>query len=296
PCTEEGVLSAGCSLTNLTLLEDCLCTNDTLLSGMSTCVQTSCPFSEQVTTGSLLIATCAAFPIESRVSDLGFGLHYWDVQVANAAHLLQIFYAVEIIYTWVKLVAKASIILLYMRVFTARWFHLVCYGCLCYCGLSVISFTFVIAFQCRPVEAIWNHFIVGQCLDVNAIGYAGAVLSIVEDIVLVLLPIPELRKLQISARQRIGVGLMFGLASFATVTSMIRLKYLVQFSKTFDATYDNVNTVVWSLIEATCIIVCGSLPPLRPWFGKLVVSISTLKTRRPGDAGSAIPGKRNITN
>lgn len=41
---------------------------------------------------------------------------------------------------------------------------------------------------------------------------------------------------------------------------------------------DNVDTIVWSMIELTCIIVCGSLPPLRPWFGKLIPSIETLKS------------------
>lgn len=254
---------------NITLLESCVCTNNTLMSGLSTCVQTSCDFNDQVTSGNLLMTMCAAFPIESRVQDvrtvaivalvlsstivtarciarfqltgrlwsddwtaifatiillggaglelasanLGFGLHFWDVYVSKAARLLQMFFTVEIFYTWIKLIAKASIIFLYMRVFTARWFRFACYACLGYCFLSLTIFTFVIAFQCTPVEAVWNRFISGKCLDVNAIGYSGAVLSVVEDLVLIVLPIPELRKLQISGRKRIGVGLMFALAS-----------------------------------------------------------------------------------
>lgn len=146
-------------------------------------------------------------------ADLGFGLHFWDVYVSKATRLLQMFYTIEIFYTWVKLIAKASIIFLYMRVFTARWFRWACYACLAYCCISLTIFTFIIAFQCTPVEVIWNRFITGKCLDVNAIGYSGAVLSVVEDLVLIVLPIPELRKLQISGRKRIGVGLMFALAS-----------------------------------------------------------------------------------
>ncbi|KAH8647201.1 integral membrane protein [Xylariales sp. PMI_506] len=352
PCAMEGVLGGGCSLTNVTLLEDCLCTNNTLLSGMSTCVQTSCQFSDQVISGNLLTSMCAAFPIESRVkevrtvaivalvlsfvvvsarcaarlqrtgklwsddwtaiisalmliggaglelasAELGFGLHFWDVYVTKAARLLQIFYTVEILYTWIKLIAKASIILLYMRVFIARWFRLACYGCLTYCALSLIAFTFAIAFQCRPVSAIWDRFTSGQCLDVNAIGYAGAVLSVVEDVVLIILPIPELRKLQISGRQRLGVGFMFALASFATITSMIRLKYLVEFSKTYDSTWDNVDAIVWSMIELTCIIVCGSLPPLRPWFGQLVPSINSLRSTGWGSGQSKGAKKPETSN
>ncbi|KAH6658663.1 hypothetical protein BKA67DRAFT_501427, partial [Truncatella angustata] len=313
PCVLEGVFGGGCPTTDVKLVEDCICTNNTLMSGLSTCVQSSCRFSDQVTAGTLLMSMCAAYPKESRVNDvrtvaivalvlddwtaifatiillggagmelasaeLGFGRHFWDVPVTRASRLLQIFYTVEIFYTWIKLIAKASILLLYMRVFTARWFKFACYSCLAYCCVSLTVFTFVIAFQCTPVEAIWNRFVTGSCLNVNAIGYSGAILSVVEDVVLIVLPIPELRKLQISGRKRIGVGLMFALASFATVTSLVRLKYLVQFAQSFDSTFDNVDTIVWSMIELTCIIVCGSLPPLRPWFGKLIPSIETFKS------------------
>ncbi|KAK6073285.1 hypothetical protein SCUP515_06897 [Seiridium cupressi] len=247
PCVVKGILGGNCPMTNITLLEDCVCTNNTILASLSNCVQTSCQFSDQVTSGNLLMSMCAAYPKESRVNEvrtvalvalilsstvvaarctarlqltgrlwsddwtaifativllggaglelasanLGFGLHFWDVYVTKAARLLQMFYTVEIFYTWVKLIAKASVIFLYMRVFPARWFRL----------------------ACTPVEAIWNRFVAGKCLDVNAIGYSGAVLSVVEDLVLILLPIPELRKLQISGRKRVGVGLMFALAS-----------------------------------------------------------------------------------
>jgi hypothetical protein len=151
--------------------------------------------------------------LELAGADLGFGLHFWDVEASKATKLLQIFYTIEIFYIWVKLIAKASIIFLYMRVFTTRWFQLACYGCLVYCCLSLIIFTFIVAFQCTPVEAIWDRFSSGTCFDVNAIGYSGGVLSVVEDLVLILLPIPELRKLRISGRKRIGVGLMFALSS-----------------------------------------------------------------------------------
>ncbi|KAI1335881.1 integral membrane protein [Xylariaceae sp. FL0016] len=332
PCVTEGVLDASCPLTSLTGLSDCLCTNITTQASMSECVQTSCSFKDQVDSGNLLMGLCAAYPKQSRTTEvkivaimavaatlvvviprcvarihltgrlwsddylaitsalllvgggglelasaeLGFGRHFWDVYVTNASRLLQIFYAVEIIYTWVKLIAKASIIAMYLRVFTGRGFRWACFACLGYCGISLTIFTFVIAFQCRPVEAIWNRFIAGQCLDVNAIGYAGAIMSVVEDLVLMVLPIPELRKLQVSSAKRVGVALMFVLASFATVTSMIRLKFLVQFSATFDSTYDNVDAIVWSMIELTCVIVCGSLPPLRPYLGKMFPSLETI--------------------
>lgn len=151
--------------------------------------------------------------LELRGAQLGFGLHFWDIDSNNATVMLQLFYVLELFYTWIKLIAKASIVLMYMRIFTGPKFRWACYACLGYCVMSLLAFTFALAFQCKPVESIWNRYITGQCLDVNAIGFTGAILSIVEDVVLMVLPIPELRKLKISGRKRIAVGLMFALAS-----------------------------------------------------------------------------------
>ncbi|KAI0470115.1 integral membrane protein [Xylariaceae sp. FL0804] len=218
--------------------------------------------------------------IELASAELGFGKHFWDISVTDASTLLQMFYAVQIVYTWVKLAAKASILAMYLRVFTGRKFRWACWACLGYCFVSLTVFTFLLAFQCRPVEAVWNRVITGKCLDLNAIGYAGAILSVAEDLALMVLPVPELRKLQISTAKRLGVAMMFILASFATVTSMVRLKFLVQFSTTLDSTFDNVDIIVWSMIELTCVIVCGSLPPLRPYLGKLLPSLATIRSFR----------------
>lgn len=50
---------------------------------------------------------------------------------------------------------------------------------------------------------------------------------------------------------------------------MVRLKYLVMFSSTLDTTWDNVDIVIWSIIEEFCAILCASLPALRPLLQKV---------------------------
>lgn len=65
---------------------------------------------------------------------------------------------------------------------------------------------------------------------------------------------------------------------------------------------DNVDTILWSLIELTCIVICGSLPSLRPWADKLIPSIETIERAICGGARSksrtnTISSKSgNITN
>lgn len=216
-----------------------------------------------------LVLLIGAAGTELASAQLGFGLHFWDVDVHNFTPLLKMFYSMEIIYTWTKNVAKVSILLLYKRVFTAVWFRRGVYVLLAYSGVLAVTWTFVLAFQCNPVALSWDHSLTGRCLNVNVIGYLGAILSVAEDVAIIILPLPELRKLQISTTKRIGVGVMLAIASFAVVTSIIRLKYLVDFSKSYDASYDNVDAAMWSFIEIICTVICGSLPPLRPWLSRL---------------------------
>ncbi|KAK2048311.1 hypothetical protein LZ31DRAFT_57415 [Colletotrichum somersetense] len=62
---------------------------------------------------------------------------------------------------------------------------------------------------------------------------------------------------------------MFCLGLFATITSIIRLQYLVLFSHTYDPTWDNSSVVVWSSIEVNVAILCGSFPALLPLLKKI---------------------------
>ncbi|KAH8901235.1 hypothetical protein GQ53DRAFT_674412 [Thozetella sp. PMI_491] len=354
PCVLDGIQAAKCPITDVTLLADCMCTNVTMQSDMSTCVQTSCHFDDQVLAVNVQTRLCAPYPKDSRVSEikntaiatiaivlpiatarcavrfqigrtlwlddwmtivatlfllavggtqlagslLGFGLHYWTVDVNNATRLLQLFYSAQIFYIAVQVFAKVAILVLYGRVFNrTRWFKLAIRAGIIFMFGHGAIFIMVIIFQCTPVAAVWDRSLAGKCLNVNAVGYVGAVLAVVEDIVLIVLPMPELWKLQLEGRKRVSIAIMFGAASFATVASMIRLKYIVQFSKTYDTTWDNVDIVVWSMIELLCAVVCGSLPPLRPWFGPLFPSISITWKKRSGQPGSrSNPSRTRASN
>ncbi|RDW75393.1 hypothetical protein BP6252_06535 [Coleophoma cylindrospora] len=74
-------------------------------------------------------------------------------------------------------------------------------------------------------------------------------------------------------KKRIALIFLFSLGSFACITSMIRLKYIISYGTSADLTYDNVDVVTWSMLEAFMAIVCASLMCLRPLLVKLLPSI-----------------------
>jgi hypothetical protein len=70
-----------------------------------------------------------------------------------------------------------------------------------------------IAFQCIPVNAVWDLDVKGRCIDSSAIIFTGAAVGIFEDIVIILLPVPELIGLSLTLRKRLGVIFLFSLGS-----------------------------------------------------------------------------------
>jgi hypothetical protein len=76
-----------------------------------------------------------------------------------------------------------------------------------------IIFLGLVIFQCHPLQFIWNRQLKGTCLDLTAIGYAGAASNIIEDIGLFIMPIPVLLKLQLGVRKRLGLFVLFSLGS-----------------------------------------------------------------------------------
>lgn len=66
-------------------------------------------------------------------------------------------------------------------------------------------------FQCFPVAYAWDKDLAGKCVDYNTVSWVNAAVNILQDMLVVLLPIPELQILQLGVRKMIGLYVMFGL-------------------------------------------------------------------------------------
>ncbi|KAK1990411.1 hypothetical protein LX36DRAFT_686034 [Colletotrichum falcatum] len=211
-------------------------------------------------------------------SHLGFGRHFWDIDVRNGKTILQLFYITQMLYIFTLFCAKVSLSAFYCRVFMDQKFLYTNYVMILLYIVKAIVYFFLIAFQCLPIQAVWDYSIRGHCMDTSVISYSGSALTIVEDIILIIMPIPELLKLQLGPRKKMALIFMFGFGFFATITSIIRLQYLVLFSHTYDPTWDNSYVVIWSSIEVNVAIMCGSLPALLPLIRNISDSLEEPRT------------------
>lgn len=87
------------------------------------------------------------------------------------------------------------------------------------------------------------------------------------------MPISQLVGLQMNLQKKLNLLAMFSVGAFATVTSIVRLKFLVSFDNSTDPTWDHVVPTVWSLIEINIAMICACLPALRALLSRSLPSL-----------------------
>jgi hypothetical protein len=107
---------------------------------------------------------------------------------------------------------KLAYLFFYLRIFPSQSFRIKCWITIGICIATTIAYAVVTFLQCSPVSFAWNKDTRdGSCVDYNAVAWSHSGVNIVQDFVILFLPLPELRRLRITARKKIGLLLVFGL-------------------------------------------------------------------------------------
>ncbi|KAG0646944.1 hypothetical protein D0Z07_6289, partial [Hyphodiscus hymeniophilus] len=181
----------------------------------------------------------------------GFGEHAWEIDVKLIPQLL---YWSSSRYQFSRFTSKSS-----------RRDPFVCNAA--FCVASSVAFLLVAIFQCHPLQYVWDKSIEGgRCVDFNSTTWVNGALNILQDLLIVALPISEVRKLQLERRKKIGL-------------------YIMSFGLTSDPTWDNVPITFWSTLETTTAMLCACLPTIRA--GLLRVFPQTFGSTALASTGSA---------
>ncbi|KAJ9134651.1 Integral membrane family protein [Pleurostoma richardsiae] len=132
---------------------------------------------------------------------------------------------------------------------------------------SIVLFFWDI-FQCSPVDAQWDYTIPNsKCVSAQQIvnaAYALSVMTICSDWLFALLPIPMIWGVKMTTQTKVTVVVILGLGVFASVATLIRLKFLSDLTDTDDILFAGTDAMVWTLIEPGIAISAASLVVLRP--------------------------------
>lgn len=116
---------------------------------------------------------------------------------------------------------------------------------------------------CLPIPAFWNRDIKGKCINIQGAAYAISASSIVQDIILLVLPLVFIRNLQMRRYRKIAVGFMFAIGTFGCIATIMRIPSLSTFKISIDPSWDYVPVTIWTELELAAGFICVSLPSIR---------------------------------
>ncbi|KAM5344384.1 hypothetical protein ACJ41O_012921 [Fusarium nematophilum] len=135
--------------------------------------------------------------------------------------------------------------------------------------MAAAGLVLVALLQCVPIQATWDpaaRMKPGvKCVDSHKFFLGTALPNIVGDLVLVLLPVPQVLRLKITTTQKAFIIFFFLLGGFVVIASIVRLHLLVRADfAAFPVNWTVDDVVVWTMVENCCGIISVCLASLRP--------------------------------
>ncbi|KAK8019561.1 hypothetical protein PG990_004699 [Apiospora arundinis] len=199
----------------------------------------------------------------------GLGKHLLVVIITDPGSLqtIQLWtFISEITYGATMTAVKLSILAMYDRLFPTKFMRRAVVSLAIVAMLWYLAVVLVVFFQCDPIPRSWGGTAEGHCIDHYSYYTGLAVPHIIIDIVILSLPIREVRRLHIVNWQKAAVCGMFLLGGFVTLVSIIRLKFVAEMVNTEPGSDTTmvVSTAIWSAVEVGVAIMCACLPTLQP--------------------------------
>ncbi|KJZ70967.1 hypothetical protein HIM_09622 [Hirsutella minnesotensis 3608] len=203
------------------------------------------------------------------IQQIRFGLGD-RVDIAVIKQFLQSRYASILAYGFTHQLVNFSILFQYKRIFTERSAQRLFLGLILWLTVYGLFHSFSLVFTCVPVAKYWDETIPGGCLQRSTLHYFLAGFNIINDIILLIAPVPYLNNLQIPRRAKHALMAVFACGGFASIVAIIRLHslYVNSSTPTNQQPLKGVNIAIWSGLEINVAIICASVPALKPLFVK----------------------------
>lgn len=142
----------------------------------------------------------------------GSGKDVWNVPFYQIDEFGKWFLFMAVQYFLDLAALKLSLLLFYLRIFPSTTLKRLLWATVVFDVLYGLVFALVGLLQCRPMSFFWTRWDgqhQGHCINVNAVGWANAGISIALDFWMLALPLSQLQGLQLHWKKKIGVALMF---------------------------------------------------------------------------------------
>jgi hypothetical protein len=161
------------------------------------------------------IIICIAGIVVNQVGLVGHGIgkDIWTLPAIELPAFAMYFFIMEVVYLVEMPLIKLSLTLFYLYVFPGTSIRRLLIGTAIFNVLFGIVFVITAMVQCIPLDYYWVQYYdfppEGTCIDLNKFAWANAGTSLAVDLWMIILPLWQIRKLNLHWKKRIGVIFMF---------------------------------------------------------------------------------------
>ncbi|GKT63289.1 integral membrane protein [Colletotrichum tofieldiae] len=214
-----------------------------------------------------------------KANHIGFPMK--TLSFENMTNLLRNTLAIQITYYVCITAIKISILCMYLRFAVTRSLNVLCTCTILFHLLFFFICIGITLSQCQPLHKMWDlsQTVDGVCINTTAFFYC---FNIVTDIWILILPIKTLSGILRPRREKIALGIIFGVGMFATITSIIRLHTIYTYTLAEDLFQESILVNIWSMLEINIGIICASVPALKPLFTPKTLREAADRNKRTG--------------
>lgn len=210
----------------------------------------------------------------------GTGKHVEDVTKDELLVTAKLFVAFPTLWGPAVSLMKLAVLSLYLTIFRSnRTFEVavymlmaitICYGfSVCVTGLAI----------CHPVSENTNPEPTGACANKLMYYFIIAIINIVLDWTIFLLPVPMLWSLQMKTDRKMGLSFLFGLGLLVCIISVFKTMSTKHLDRK-NIAYTSALDWIWSVLEADFGIICACLPVMQPVWSTLKDYFSSLTSTK----------------
>ncbi|KAL9049414.1 MAG: hypothetical protein Q9162_007224 [Coniocarpon cinnabarinum] len=169
---------------------------------------------------------------------------------------------------------KASACMLLRRVFNVNRTFNACVWILLIVSVGWATANFLKIFlDCLPLEYNWNKKINGHCDDVMAAFLAIAIIDVIVDMGILLLPVPFLWRLQMPKPIKVAITLTFGLGYFTVALGCLRIATDLNIDLHGDISHTEAPLFFFSYLEFGVAIIVACMVVLRPILDRFLMPL-----------------------
>ncbi|KAI0020261.1 hypothetical protein F4780DRAFT_770758 [Xylariomycetidae sp. FL0641] len=217
----------------------------------------------------------------------GFYVHQWHVRMVTMPSFSYTINHISIMYNLLVGSLKIAILLEWCHIFvpfpTRNSFFWTCWALVFVNAAYYFAGLMMGIFACVPREYIWNKSLPGggHCMNSKVTDLSSAILNVVLDVAILLLPQRVIWKLAMPFHTKIGLSVIFAIGILCCVAAALRLYATYLWLNSTDSVYSSSLVLLMVIAEATCMFLILCVPAAPKIFdgsrglARLLVSFSS---------------------